>query len=128
MSIELTPEEFEAIAEDVFEHLPPPFRESVDNVAIVVEDYPSPEDIHATRVRSKYDLYGLYSGICFPHRNVWYGTSPVVPDSIKLFKRNIESICNSEEELRHRIAEVLLHEIGHYFGMSEDEIRRAQGT
>jgi predicted Zn-dependent protease with MMP-like domain len=124
--IRLSREEFEAIAEETFAHLPATFRDRVDNVVIVVQDYPAEEDLRAARIRSKYHLLGLYSGISYPHRSVWYGMSPVTPDVIKLFQRNIEDLCTDLEELKGKIAEVLLHELGHYFGMSEEEIRRAQ--
>jgi predicted Zn-dependent protease with MMP-like domain len=70
-------------------------------------------------------LLGLYEGIPLTRRGVDYGMYPVVPDRITLFKQNIEIIARDEQELRAKIREVLIHEIGHYYGMSETEIRRA---
>jgi len=117
-------EEFETIAQKAFESLPPAFKDRVDNVQIVVEDYPS-EEIRRSVNAGKFSLLGLYQGIPLPHRNTWYGTSPTVPDTIYLFQKNIEAQSRNAEELRRRIMEVLFHELGHYFGMNEKEVRSA---
>jgi predicted Zn-dependent protease with MMP-like domain len=120
----MTSERFEQIAQEVMERLPAQFIDKIDNVRIVVEDDPSDETLHQMHT-SKTSLLGLYQGIPLTHRNTWYGTSPTIPDTIFLYQRNIESLCRTEEELIAKIYEVLLHEIGHYFGMNETEIRRA---
>lgn len=117
-------EEFETIAQEAFERLPAAFKDRVDNVQIVVEDYPS-EEIRRSVRAGKYSLLGLYQGIPLPHRNTWYGATPTVPDTIYLFQKNIEAQSRNEEELRRRIMEVLFHELGHYFGMNEREVRSA---
>ncbi len=70
-------------------------------------------------------LLGLYEGIPLSKRGSDYGVYPVIPDTITLFQRNIESVSRSEAEVRKRIREVLIHEIGHYFGMTDAEIRKA---
>jgi predicted Zn-dependent protease with MMP-like domain len=120
----MTSERFEQIAQEVMERLPAQFSDRIDNVRIVVEEYPSDETMHQMHA-SKTSLLGLYQGIPLTHRNTWYGTSPTMPDTIFLYQRNIESLCKTEEEVEAKIYEVLLHEIGHYFGMNETEIRRA---
>jgi len=121
---QLSREEFEEIAQRAFDSLPESITHEIDNVHIVVEDYP-PE--HATRGRDqdKRSLLGLYEGVPLTHRGTWYGASPTPPDKISLYKRNIESVCRSRAEIERRITEVLFHEIGHHFGMSEDEVRAA---
>ena len=86
---------------------------------------PSEELVRNLRLRSKHHLLGLYQGVPLTARGSWYGTMPVVPDKISLYQKNIEAQCSTEEEIEDKIYEVLLHEIGHYFGMSEDEIRAA---
>ena len=116
-------EEFLATVERTFELLPEQFREAIDNVSIAVEDYPTPEIVSSMKLRSKHELLGLYQGTPLPHRGTWYGMSPVVPDRISLYKANIER--ESRGDLEGTIRETLIHEIGHYFGMSEDEIRDA---
>jgi len=120
----MTREEFEAIAEGVFDGLPPVFGERVENVSIVVEDYPT-DDIARSVRATRTSLLGLYQGIPLTQRGQWYGAVPTVPDRIWLYQKNIEADCRSEGELKERIREVLLHELGHYFGMSEAQIRKA---
>ncbi len=117
--------EFEHLVAETFERLPEKFRGAIENVAVVVEDYPDRETIQKMRLRSKYDLLGLYQGVPLTQRGSWYGMTPVVPDRISLYQQNIESVSRSPEELRDKVYEVLVHEIGHYFGMNEEEIRAA---
>jgi predicted Zn-dependent protease with MMP-like domain len=120
----MTRERFEEIAQEAFDSLPEQFHERIDNIHIVVEDYP-PDEIGKQRGFGKYSLLGLYQGIPLTQRGTWYGTSPTTPDKISLYQKNIEDSVQNEEELRRRIVEVLFHEIGHYFGMSEKQIRSA---
>ncbi len=120
----MTREHFEEIAQKAFDILPEKFRNSVENVHIVVEDLP-PDDLVERQRYGRYSLLGLYQGIPLTRRGTWYGASPTVPDKISLYQRNIEASCRSEEEVKRKIVEVLFHEIGHYFGMSEKEIRSA---
>jgi predicted Zn-dependent protease with MMP-like domain len=67
----------------------------------------------------------LYQGIPLTHRGQWYGMSATVPDKISLYQKNIESVCKNETEIELRIREVLYHELGHYFGMNEAQVRAA---
>jgi predicted Zn-dependent protease with MMP-like domain len=120
----MTREKFEDIADKVYESLPKLFGDKIDNVHISVEDYPSEEMMQSTH-SGKTSLLGLYQGIPLKHRGTWYGSSPTTPDKIYLFQSNIEAVSKNDEEISDRIREVLLHEIGHYFGMSESEIRNA---
>lgn len=117
--------EFEQIVERSFETLPDKFRSAIENLGIVVEDYPSEEVVRHFGLRSKRELLGLYQGIPLNHRGTWYGMSPVHPDRISLYQKNIESVCRREEEVPLKIQEVLIHEIGHYFGMTDEEIHEA---
>ena len=122
--VELSRAAFEAAAQTAFDELPVVFGERIDNVHIVVDDYPSDDLCRQMRV-SRRGLLGLYQGIPLTHRGTWYGMTPTTPDRIWLFQKNIESDCRTEEEVSLRIQEVLFHEIGHYFGMTEAQIRRA---
>jgi len=117
--------EFEKIVEKAFEKLPDKFKSAVENVGIVVEDYPAEELVQKLRLPSKHHLLGLYQGIPLTGRGSWYGMTPVTPDKISLYQQNIEAVCRREEEIEKKVYEVLIHEIGHYFGMSEEEIRSA---
>jgi predicted Zn-dependent protease with MMP-like domain len=117
--------DFERIVEQAFDRLPDKFKQAIENLAILVEDYPTSEMLQSVGARSKRHLLGLYHGIPLTHRNTWYGTTPTPPDQIFLFQRNIEDHCHSTEEIEQAIYDVLIHEIGHYFGMSDEEIRQA---
>jgi predicted Zn-dependent protease with MMP-like domain len=116
-------EEFMAVVEQAFEHLPEQFKNGIENLSVTVEDYPTPEIVALMNLPSKYDLLGLYQGIPLTARGTWYGMSPTAPDRIFLYQKNIER--EADGDLEGAIRETLIHEIGHYFGMSEDEIREA---
>ena len=120
----MTREEFEEIAQHAFDSLPETFRHRIENVQIVVDGVPSSDARSRTR-SGKHGLLGLYQGVPLPHRGTSYGMYPVGPDKITLFQDNIERTCASEKEVERRIVEVLFHELGHYFGMNEKEVRDA---
>ncbi len=120
----MTRERFEQIAHEAFDSLPADFRNRVENVHIVVEDYPSDDALGKVK-SDRHSLLGLYQGIPLTHRGQWYGMSATVPDKISLYQKNIESVCSDEVEMELRIREVLFHELGHYFGMNEAQIRSA---
>ena len=105
---------FEAIVAQALRGLPKAFREKLTNVAIIVEDLP-PEQAERRGL-----LLGLFHGIPRTEKSVFF-SSP--PDRIFLYQRNIEAVCSTEAEVRRQIRATLLHEVGHYFGLSEDELR-----
>ncbi len=120
----MTKERFEGIAQRAFDSLPDEFRERIENVHIVVEEYPSDELVERGQY-GRYSLLGLYQGIPLTKRGTWYGVNPTAPDKISLYQKNIEASCHNDEDIQRRIVEVLFHEIGHYFGMNEAQIRNA---
>ena len=121
--IHVTEEEFQGFIDLSFESIPETFREKLENLVFIVEDYPSNHDLERLGLKHKEQLLGLYSGTPYTHRNTSYmGT---IPDRIILFQKNIESVCHSIEELKNKVKEVIIHEIAHYFGMSESEVRKA---
>ena len=121
----MTRERFESIAEEEFANLPEPFRQRIENVRIVIEDVDAPAQRRRAGLGRTSMLLGLYEGVPLPRRGSDYGVVPVMPDTITLFQMNIESIARSDAEIRQQIRETLIHEIAHYFGMDEDEIRDA---
>lgn len=105
---------FDRLVEDALARLPEVFRKKLINVAIIVEDRPR-------REFGRDDLLlGLFHGVPCTEKSTFYSTPP---DRIFLFQKNIEAICSTEEEIRRQIRDTLLHELGHYFGLSEDELR-----
>jgi predicted Zn-dependent protease with MMP-like domain len=118
-------ERFEMLVERAFEELPEEFKSRIENVHVVVEDLPDEYDMRGARIRNPYTLLGLYTGVPLNKRGPDYGVYPVIPDRIKLFRRNIERDCRNDVEVESRIREVLIHEVAHYFGMTDQEIRKA---
>ena len=118
-------EKFDELAERAFESLPNGFKQRLDNVQIIVENYPLTDQLRNAHVRDKHMLLGLYEGVPISIRGTWYGSSATVPDRISLFQKNIEAVCRDDAEIEQKISEVLIHEIAHHFGMSEKEIRQA---
>ena len=107
-------ERFEQLANEVLENLPEPFRSRLANLAIIVEDSPPREPDRGGL------LLGLFSGVPRTLKSV-FSADP--PNHIYLYQKNIEAICSSEAQIVQQIRETLLHEIGHYFGLNEDELR-----
>ncbi len=123
--IAFSKEEFSNVAQEIFDSLPDQFQLNIENVRIVIEDEPNSETIARTGVHSPGALLGLYEGIPLNKRGSWYGMSPVYPDTISLYKKNIERGARDLTEIHDRIRHVLIHEIAHYYGMNEDEVRAA---
>jgi len=105
---------FEELVAQALDDLPEAFCEKLTNVAIIVEDLPPAEPKRGGL------LLGLFHGIPRTEKSV-FSSSP--PDRIFLYQRNIEAICRNDVEVRRQIRATLLHEVGHYFGLSEDELR-----
>ncbi|MFH0989752.1 MAG: metallopeptidase family protein [bacterium] len=120
----MTREHFEELIEQAFNSLPTIFKTRIENVRIVVEDVPDKNDYRSVRAQQK-NLLGLYQGIPLTKRDTSYGMYPVTPDKITLYQKNIEAMCKTDEEVQHQLALTLFHELGHYFGMKETEIRKA---
>ncbi len=105
---------FEKLVEQALARLPEVFRKKLTNVAIMVEDS-SPEG--ATRNGL---LLGLFHGVPLTEKSTFSATPP---DRIILYQKNIEAVGSTDEEIRRQIRDTLLHELGHYFGLEEDELR-----
>lgn len=121
----LSDEEFARTVQEIFESLPVLFQQKMENVHIAIEEQPSEETLRKMGIRKPSDLLGLYEGVPLTRRGEGYGMYPVVPDTISLYKKNIERGARSVEEVRQRIRSVLIHEIAHYYGMNEEEVRAA---
>ena len=123
MPYRVSREEFEALAERALESLPEEYKGYFTNIVILVEDYPGREELN--RVNAKRELLlGLYSGVPYPRKGGFFDIPYPLPDKIILFQKNIERICSTERELIEQIQKTLVHEVGHYFGLSERDLRK----
>jgi len=111
---------FERLVQDALATIPPNFREAMSNLAIVVEDEPSPDLLEEMEIEPPDTLFGLYQGVPLTERRWDHGNA--LPDRILLFQGPIERDSDDEDDLVVGIGETLIHEIGHYFGLSEEEI------
>lgn len=117
----MTREFFRELVEEAIDTIPLKFARQVRNLAIVIEDEASEELMDEMELDDPRDLLGLYQGTPLNERGFGYGN--VLPDRITLFQRSIEEECDDdEEEIVVAIGETLIHELGHYFGMSEEQI------
>jgi predicted Zn-dependent protease with MMP-like domain len=116
----MTRAEFERLVVEAVTLIPKRFRREMKNLALVVEEEPSPELLEEMEIELPDSLYGLYQGTPLPERTWGFGNA--LPDRITLFQRPIEEDCEDEDEIRAVIGETLIHEVGHYFGLSEEEI------
>ena len=123
--MKLTRNAFEKAAEDALRRLPRRVRRNLENIDVVVEDQASEDLLEEMDIESPFDLLGLYQGVPVQHRGFYYGN--VLPDKITLFQIPIESICRTEEEIKEKVQEVVIHEIGHYFGLDDTRLRELEG-
>jgi predicted Zn-dependent protease with MMP-like domain len=112
---------FEHLVAEALDELPDEFREKLDNVQVVVEDWPSWETIRLARVRHPTELLGFYHGVPQTKRTHNYGL--VLPDKISIYRRPIEMRCRSLAQVRRLIRRVLRHEIAHHFGLDDNRLR-----
>jgi predicted Zn-dependent protease with MMP-like domain len=120
----VTRERFRRLVEEALEEIPPRFRREMQNVAVVVEDEPQPEILEEMEVEPEDTLFGLYQGTPLPERGWAFGNT--LPDRISIYQIPIEEACEDDEEIRDCVAETVIHEFGHYFGMSEEEIEEIE--
>lgn len=117
----MTREKFERLVAEALDALPLKFREKMANIAVTVEGWPSHEDLESVGLDPEEDaLYGLYHGVPLPEREFNYGNT--LPDRIVLYQDVIEEDAADEDEIREIAQETVVHEVGHYFGLSDEEM------
>ncbi len=113
--------EMEAMAHDIFERLPKRFRKLCEGVILRVDDFPTEEVLDEMECDSEFDLLGLFQGVGLPHQS--FGDVPRLPNMVWLYRRPIlDYWAEHDESLGHIIRHVLIHEIGHHFGLSDDDM------
>lgn len=114
-------EKFETLVVEAIDNLPLEFRNKLENVDVVVEDWPTSRQLKEVKLSHRSQLLGLYQGVPQINRGRGYGLVP--PDKISIFRKPIEGQCHSNEEIGVKITEVVCHEIAHHFGIDERTLR-----
>ncbi len=112
-------DEFEALVERALERLPPEFAELLDNIAVVTEDDPEPELKREMAMDEEEELLGLYRGVPFGERDSGYSA---LPDQVVLYRCPLVRVSRNRRELIREVRDTLVHELGHYFGLSDEEM------
>lgn len=116
--------EFLLLVDEALAGIPQEFREAMQNIAVVVEDEPSAAQLDEVGIEPPDTLLGLYEGTPLTERTWAHGN--VLPDKVTLFQGPIEDASDDREDMIVAIGETLIHEIGHYFGLSEEEIEEIE--
>jgi predicted Zn-dependent protease with MMP-like domain len=120
----MTRQRFQQLVEEALRDIPPRFRLAMQNVVVIVEDEPPLHVLQEMEIEPPDSLFGLYQGIPLPERSWGYGNA--LPDRISIYQRPIEDVCEDDDEVRDCVAETVIHEFGHYFGMDEDQIQEIE--
>ncbi len=113
-------EHFVKVVEEALDSLPEEFRSRIRNVAVLVEDMP-PNQSSPKSGQQRQLLLGLFHGVPTTKKSIF--DLPTGPDHIVLYQKNIEAVCSSEAEVRKQIRLTVIHELGHYFGMDEEQLK-----
>jgi len=120
-------DEIEAIARDTLQRLPEPFSRSIGDIVLLVQEFADDETLRQMGIDDPFDLSGLYDGIPLTERSV--EQSGTLPERIFLYRRPIlDEWAAGDETLEHLVAHVLIHEVGHHFGLSDDDIHALEDT
>lgn len=117
-------DEFEEVIEEALASLPEEFSRRLQNVEIVVEDEPAEELLQKLRL-PRGGLLGLYHGVPLKKQSIW--APPTLPGKISIYRIPILSISRTRQGMRERIRNVVIHELGHHFGLSDAEMNAAKG-
>jgi len=116
-------DQFEVLVAEALDSLPDEIVAWLDNVVVVVGERPTPEQLAQVGLGSGDLLFGLYVGLPKTRRGFTYGE--IVPDKIVIYRQAIEQVCRTPARIRECVRKTVLHEIGHHFGMDEDQLRAA---
>ena len=122
-----TSEEIEEIARAALKALPKPFAETLGDVVLLVEDFADDETLKSMGIDDPFELSGLYEGVPLTERSV--DQSGMLPETVRLFRRPIlDEWADGNDTLEHLVAHVVIHEIGHHFGLSDDDMHALEDS
>jgi predicted Zn-dependent protease with MMP-like domain len=114
-------ERFEQLVDEAVQSLPDEFLEHMENIAVMVDDFPTAAQLRKSRVPRNSTLLGLYEGV--PRTGRTTGYNMVLPDKITIFQKPIEAQFTTDEKIRAEVRHVVLHEIAHHFGIGDDRLK-----
>ena len=114
-------DEIEAIARATLRALPEQFAQSLGDIVLLVEEFADDETLQAMEIEDPFDLTGIYEGVPLTERSVTQ--SGTLPEQIRLFRRPIlDEWAGGDDTLEHLVTHVLVHEVGHHFGLSDEDM------
>ncbi len=113
--------EFEKLVIRALEGLPQVFKDSLENVDVVVEDEPTAQQAGAVDATHRRMVLGLYQGVPLARRSHYYGM--VMPDKVSIFQKNIERVCRTDEDIVRLVTHTVQHELAHHFGISDQRLK-----
>jgi predicted Zn-dependent protease with MMP-like domain len=113
---------FEGLVTRAIHNLPPEFQSRMENVDVMIQNWPTPSQMAEVKAKHPRGLLGLYEGVPQTKRSSNYGM--VLPDRITIFQKPIESVCRTQREVEERIQKVVRHEIAHHFGIDDNELAK----
>jgi predicted Zn-dependent protease with MMP-like domain len=118
----VTLERFEELVEEALEQIPDELWANIDNLAVMVEEWPTPDQMDSLGTFHGNLLLGLYEGVPLTARSTGYGLVP--PDRITIFRQSILRVCppNDEDAIREQVRHTVIHEIAHHFGISDERL------
>ena len=117
----LSPAEFERLVAQALDNLPPYFQQTMSNVEVLIETWPTPQDLRVAETPRGHTLLGLYRGVPLTQRTRAYALVP--PDTITLFQGPIEQTYRTPKAIRAGVRHTVIHELAHHFGISDDRLR-----
>jgi predicted Zn-dependent protease with MMP-like domain len=120
----MTRARFEQLVAEAIRTIPPRFRDQLRNIAVIVEDEPPDALLNDMEIDPPDTLFGLYQGTPLTERSWDYGNA--LPDRIVLYQGPIEDASDTEDDVVVSVGETLIHEVGHYFGLSEEELEEIE--
>lgn len=121
MPIKISVKKFEALVVQALDELPAFFKDRLQNIEVLIADWPTEEELAQAGLGPDELLLGLYQGIPLTERTSDYGL--VLPDTITLYRKCIAEVCDTPEEIVREVQQTVKHEIAHYFGISDERLQ-----